>query len=135
MLETIPGEIVKLYVAEYNNKIIAANLVVFYGDTAIYSHGATDDEYRNVMAPYLLQWQAILDAKEKGCKLYDFGGVKTGDRRQATWDRNSWKGITRFKLGFSPQTQPIEFSGSYDIVIDKFKYASYLLFQKMKSIF
>ncbi len=128
MLETIPGEIIKLYVAEYRDKIIAANLVVFYEDTAIYLHGATDDEYRNVMAPYLLQWQAILDAKKNGCKLYDFGGVKMQKA-------NSWAGITKFKLGFSPQTKPVEFSGSYDIILNQQIYLLYRIIQKIKSIF
>ncbi len=66
MFETIPAEILKLYMAEYENKIIAANIVIHYGNTATYLHGASDNEYRNVMAPYLLQWQAILDAKKAG---------------------------------------------------------------------
>ena len=80
MFENLPENMLKLYVAEYNWKVIAANILVFYGDTATYLHGATDDEYRNVMAPYLLQWQAILDAKKAGCKKYDFGGVKIVER-------------------------------------------------------
>jgi len=126
MIETIDSDILSLYCAEYNNKVIAANLVVFYGDTAIYLHGATDDEYRNVMAPYLLQWQAILDAKQKGCKFYDFGGVKIGDK-------NNWSGITKFKLGFSQVTKPIEFLGSYDIVVSLVRYRVYRIMQKVKS--
>jgi lipid II:glycine glycyltransferase (peptidoglycan interpeptide bridge formation enzyme) len=75
MFEVIPGDILKLYVAEYENKIIAANLVVFYGETCTYLHGASDDAFRNVMAPYLLQWLQIQDAKKAGCVRYDFGGV------------------------------------------------------------
>lgn len=126
MIETIDNDILSLYCAEYKGKIIAANLVVFYGDTAIYLHGATDDEYRNVMAPYLLQWQAILDAQQKGCKFYDFGGIKTGDN-------NSWSGITKFKLGFSQATKPIEFLGSYDIVVSSMRYRVYRIMQKVKS--
>ena len=77
MFETIPPEILKLYIAEYEGKIIAANLVLFFGKTATYMHGASDNEHRNVMAPYLLQWQTILDAKKSGCNRYDLGGIKT----------------------------------------------------------
>jgi len=134
MVETIPENMLKLYVAEYQNKIIAANLVVFYGDAATYLHGATDDEYRNVMAPHLLQWQAILDAKEACLKFYDFGGIKTQDTRYKIQDTNSWAGITKFKLGFSPNTKPIEFLGSYDIIINPWKYAVYRMLQKIKSM-
>ncbi len=131
MLETIPDGIIKLYVAKYKDKIIAANLVVFYGDTAIYFHGATDDEYRNAMAPYLLQWQAILDAKRVGCKFYDFGGVKTGEDKEG----KDWAGITKFKIGFSPQTKPVEFSGSYDIILSQRRYLLYKIIQKIRAAF
>lgn len=124
MFEIIPGDILKLYIAEYEEKIIAANLMVFYGDTCTYLHGASDDKARNVMAPYLLQWQAIKDAKAAGCKKYDLGGISI----------NKWKGITRFKLGFSPGTKPVEFPGSYDIVISPVKYGIYRSIQKLKNL-
>jgi lipid II:glycine glycyltransferase (peptidoglycan interpeptide bridge formation enzyme) len=124
MLEVIPGDILKLYIAEYEGKIIAANLMVFYGDTCVYLHGASDDQARNVMAPYLLQWQAIKDAKVAGCKKYDLGGISI----------NKWKGITRFKLGFSLATEPVEFPGSYDIVISPVKYGVYRSIQKLKNL-
>ena len=125
MFEIIPENILKLYVAEYGGKIIAANLVIFYRNIAIYLHGASDNEYRNVMAPYLLQWRQIQDAKNAGCTKYDFGGVKTnGD--------NSWTGITKFKTGFSENTKPVEFPGSYDIVINPRRYYLYRLIQSIK---
>lgn len=127
MIETINSDMLSLYIAEYEGKTIAANLVVFYENTATYLHGATDDDYRNVMAPYLLQWQAIKDAKNKGFKFYDFGGVKTGDK-------SNWIGITKFKLGFSPNTKIIEFPGSWDIVVNPARYWAYRSIQKLKSL-
>lgn len=127
MIKTIPENILKLYVAEYQNRIIAANLVVFFGETCTYLHGASDDEYRNVMAPYLLQWQQIKDAKLAGCARYDFGGVKTID------EKNNWAGITKFKLGFSPDTKPTEFPGCYDLIINQKKYWLYRSIQRIKS--
>jgi peptidoglycan pentaglycine glycine transferase (the first glycine) len=133
MLETIPENILKLYVVEYESNIIAANLVVFYGDTAIYLHGATDDKYRNTMAPYLLHWQSILDAKNAGYKFYDFGGVKSYDMEHGAG--NDWQGITKFKLGFSPNTKTTEFSGSHDIILNRLKYNVYIFIQKIKEIF
>jgi len=126
MFETIPAENLKLYIAEYEEKIIAANIVIYYGNIATYLHGASDNEYRNVMASYLLQWQAILNAKKAGLEKYDFGGVKTGGD-------NSWAGITKFKTGFSPNTKPMKFSGSYDVVINSAKYNLYRVIQKIKS--
>jgi len=159
MLENIPEKNLKLYTAEYQGKIIVANLVSFYGNTATYLHGASDNKYRNVMAPFLLQWQTILDAKKVGYEKYDMGGVSVNfqfpisnfqtifnnqilnnkklKKSQATsykLQATSWAGITRFKLGFSPETKPIEFLGSYDIVISPLKYWIYKIIQKAKSL-
>lgn len=127
MFEIIPGDILKLYAAEYKGKIIAANLVLFFGTTATYMHGASDNDFRNVMAPHLLQWRQILDAKRAGCGKYDFGGVKTEDA-----GGKSWEGITKFKTGFAPETDPIKFPGDYDIVLNPLKYNLYRLIQKVK---
>ncbi|MCD6149604.1 peptidoglycan bridge formation glycyltransferase FemA/FemB family protein [bacterium] len=123
---------VRLYAAEYQGKVIAANLMAFYGNTAIYLHGASDNEFRNVMAPFLLQWRAILDAKKAGCGKYDMGGVKIQNPKSKI-QNPSWAGITRFKLGFSPKTKPIEFPGSYDIVVSSWRYWVYRVIQLIKS--
>jgi peptidoglycan pentaglycine glycine transferase (the first glycine) len=136
MIEIIPESMLKLYVAEHDNKIIAANLVVLYGNTCTYLHGASDDDYKNVMAPYLLQWRQIQAACIAGCGKYDLGGVKTGSKnKEERRKKNSWEGITRFKVGFSPKTNPVEFPGSWDIIISPSKYFTYRTIQKMKNIF
>ncbi len=140
MFETIPSEILKLYIAEYEGKIIAANLVLFFGKTAVYMHGASDSEYRNVMAPYLLQWQAILDAKKAGCERYDFGGVRTQPHLgplliKEREVKSSWSGITKFKMGFAPDIEPIQFPGCYDIILKPARYNLYRALQKIKRIF
>jgi lipid II:glycine glycyltransferase (peptidoglycan interpeptide bridge formation enzyme) len=129
MLKTFPTEMLKIYVAKYQEKIIAAHLMLFNGKYATYLHGASSNESRNVMAPYLLQWQAIIDAKQQGCTNYDFGGVKVSKDNQ---DGKSWEGITKFKLGFSPETKPYIFPGTFDIVINPRAYGLYRGLQKAK---
>lgn len=131
---------VELYVAELEGKIIVANIVSFYGETVTYLHGASDEKYRNAMAPFMLQWQSILDAKEKGCSFYDFGGVKVSGSERETKNKiqksedNNWAGITRFKMGFSKNNRPIDSLGSYDIVISPTRYVAYRILQRMKSV-
>jgi lipid II:glycine glycyltransferase (peptidoglycan interpeptide bridge formation enzyme) len=128
MVEKIPTENLQIYLAEFDGKIIAANLMIFFGDTATYLHGSSDNEHRNVMAPYLLQWQAMQDAKKAGCMKYDFGGVKT-----EILQTNNWAGITKFKTGFAPATQPIKFPGSFDIILNPWQYQAYRIIQRLKS--
>jgi lipid II:glycine glycyltransferase (peptidoglycan interpeptide bridge formation enzyme) len=125
MFETIPGDILKLYVAEFEKKIIAANLALFFEKTATYMHGASDNAHRNLMAPYLLQWRQIVDAKKSGCERYDFGGV----------DEKKWPGVTKFKTGFAPNVKPIQFPGCYDIILKPAKYNLYRALQRIKRIF
>lgn len=127
MIEILPSEMLRIYVAKYDGKIIAANLVLFYGDTVTYLHGASGSLHRNLMAPFSLQWQAILDAKALGYAKYDFGGIKTVN------GANSWEGITTFKTGFSTKTKPVVFPGSYDIIINPRKYWVYRGLQAAKS--
>lgn len=129
MIKKIKGDTLKLYIAEYQGKIIAANLVMIYGNTCTYLHGASDDDYRNVMAPFLLQWKQIKNAKDFGCKKYDFGGVKINSKAG-----KSWEGVTRFKTGFSPNVKPVEFPGSYDIIVIPVKYWIYKIIQKLKNV-
>lgn len=110
MLE-IPG--VEIFVAESENKVIAANIVVFYKKTAIYLHGASDYKYRNLMAPHLLQWQQILEAKKRGCIEYDFWGV----------NEKKWPGVTRFKKGFGGKE--VIYPGAFDLVFQPIWYRIY----------
>jgi lipid II:glycine glycyltransferase (peptidoglycan interpeptide bridge formation enzyme) len=126
MFQNIPEDILQLYVAKYEGEVVAVNIISFYGGVATYLHGATSDKHRNVMAPFLLQWQAILDAKKREIKHYDFGGIFTESADSGK------QGITRFKLGFSPKTQPYQTAGSYDIVLNKLKYWMYRILQKMR---
>lgn len=115
----LPQEMCRLFVAEYEGKVIAANIIIFYGDTVTYLHGGTADEHRDVMAPYLLQWEQIKTAKKEGYHFYDFGGIKSED------EGSSWRGITTFKRGFAPETTPTVYVGAHDIILDTTKYLLY----------
>lgn len=85
----------RLYVAEHEGRVVAGILVSTFGDTATYYFGASSNEDRKVMAPYLLQWRAIVDAKKEGCKTYDFLGIAPeGEAHHVL------AGVTQFKTRF-----------------------------------
>lgn len=119
MLEQLaPQNFAKLYLAEYQNKIIAANIMVQFHDTVTYLHGGTDHAYSTVMAPHLLQWSAMCDAQQAGFKYYDFFGVASSD------DPNDpWAGITRFKQGFSGEA--VHYAGTHELPLNKMWYTTY----------
>lgn len=127
MLSVFSEEDLSLFVAEFEGYVLAANLILFSGDTAIYLHGGTSDVHREMMAPVLLQWEQMREAKRRGCRWYDFGGVRTPSSGEDQLSGiNAWEGITRFKLGFSPDTPTKIFPGCYDVVIDRKRYGLYL---------
>ena len=101
----------KLYLAKYEGKYIAANIIIWGHDTAVYLFGATDYEYRQVMAPHLLQWRAIKDAKDEGLWFYDFWGAAPKEAKGA---ESKWFGFTKFKMGFSPNAEITEFIGTFE---------------------
>jgi peptidoglycan pentaglycine glycine transferase (the first glycine) len=130
MLDSVDLSVIKLFLAKYENEKIAGALVSFHGGVATYLHGASANEHRNVMAPYLLQWEIIKKAKELGCGKYDLGGVKIIENENNKHLR--WEGITRFKTGFCPHCQPVIFPGCWDIVLNNYKYKLYRFLQRFK---
>jgi len=111
---------IKLYLAKYNDQVLAAAIVSFFGDTATYIHGASSSEMRSLMAPYLLQWEMIKAAKGRGCRYYDFYGI----------DENKWPGVTRFKLGFGGDRKI--YPGTYDLRFNKFGYCIYKFLRALR---
>ncbi len=104
----------ELYIAHKDNAPLAAAMISKYGDTAYYLHGASDHEHRDMMAPYMLHWQILLNLKRLNFKHYDLWGI----------DAKKWPGVTRFKLGWTGHAtgsggQVIEYPGAFDRVLSK----------------
>ena len=109
----------KIYCAEYESKILCANMIVFFGDTVTYLHGGSGEKDKNIMSPHLLQWETIKKAKELGYKYYDFWGVE---------DR--YPGVARFKRGFGGFE--VDYAGAWDLPLNKFWYAGYKIIKSFK---
>lgn len=115
-----------LFWAEYGQKTLAAIIITFWQGRATYAHGVSGEDYKNLMAPYLLQWQAIKEAKKRGCNFYDFHGITA-----STDPNHPWTGITRFKKGFAPNGKIERYMGSMDFV---FQPEWYKLFNFVRKI-
>ncbi|MDP2671421.1 MAG: peptidoglycan bridge formation glycyltransferase FemA/FemB family protein [bacterium] len=73
----------------------AMSIVAYYGEAAYYLHGASRPGEGSV--GYLLQWEAIKEAKRRGMKYYNFWGVAAENEFKP---RHPWYGFTLFKTGF-----------------------------------
>jgi lipid II:glycine glycyltransferase (peptidoglycan interpeptide bridge formation enzyme) len=123
MLTILGKDEAQLYLARFEGKIIAGILVTFYRDLAIYYFGASSNQHRNVMAPYLLQWKAMQEAKKRGQKWYDFLGtapLSETDGEYSFDEKHSWAGVTGFKLKFGGQK--VDFYPGQEIVYSPWFY-------------
>lgn len=106
----------KLYLAYYQDQIVAGLIATFYNKQAIYYYGASDSQNRQTMATYGLQWQAIQDAKEVGMNSYDFLGIAPSNSDHS----HPWHGVTDFKRKFGGVVY--EYPGTYHYPIQRTKY-------------
>ena len=93
-----------LLMARYESQLLAGLIVLARGSRAWYLHGASNNEERNRMPTYLLQWEAMHWAAAQGCKEYDLWGVPDTDLEnlENEFENRSdglW-GVYRFKRGF-----------------------------------
>lgn len=102
-----PFEAAQIFLARYQGRPLAALMVFVHGRRAWYFYGASNDEERNRMPTYLLQWEAMRWAAQRGCVMYDLWGVP--DEEEETLEANFearhdglW-GVYRFKRGFGGQ--------------------------------
>ncbi len=115
-----------LYLAYQGEAPVAGILVGLAGRQATYLHGASDYAYRQLMAPYALQWRAIRDARVAGCAAYDFWGTAPVGAGAG----HPWAGVTRFKEGFGGEAR--EYVGTMEYPVAPFLYRAYCLAKKIK---
>jgi hypothetical protein len=83
----------QITLVDLDGAIVAGHVASLLGDTSVYLLGASSDEGLKAKATYLLQWQAIQTAREKGLKWYDLGGI----------DPEGNPGVYHFKSGLAGQ--------------------------------
>lgn len=104
-----------LYTAKFENKILAQAFIIFYGEEAVYHYGASTSDGRNYPGAYLIQWEAILEAKRRGQTRYNFWGVSP----EGSVDHR-FAGLSLFKRGFGGED--VAYLPAQDLVFDNKKY-------------
>lgn len=86
---------VLIVIARHGGRDVAGAIMVQFGPTVFYHHGASLKLPSNVPAAQLLQWEAIREAKRRGATKYNFWGVASDNQPY-----HPFAGITVFKKGF-----------------------------------
>ena len=117
----------KLILAEYEWEIIAWWIFIFDKNLSINYYWASTSEkkYRNLMAPYRVQWEAIKYAKNYPSKIYDFLWIASPEEKNSPL---AW--VTDFKLKLTKNSKKV--SDSYIFINKKFKYKIIEFLRKLK---
>ncbi|MDR2542847.1 MAG: peptidoglycan bridge formation glycyltransferase FemA/FemB family protein [Treponema sp.] len=116
---------IRLYIANHDDDVLAAIIVLFRGKEATYLYGASSNKKRNLMAPYALQWKVMQDAKEAGCLNYDLFGIPPNDD-----PNHPMAGLYRFKTGFGGKI--IHRPGAWDFPYKSFFYTLFKVAEKVR---
>ncbi len=135
--EILFSEISRQVSIYFEGQAIATGVFVGAGDVFTYLYGASSSEHRNLMAPYLVQWEGIKIGKKFGYKQYDFFGVapklkKTSGDNYEYDEHHQYAGVTRFKLGFGGQAKSEP--GTMDFVLNKKKYFMYQILRFVRRL-
>lgn len=122
-LAMVPGA--TLFLARKANKVLAGGIVVFFEDTANYLYGASGSEGRQLMAPHLLHWEAMQEAKRRSCLSYDLGEIPPQDAAG-----HPLQGLGDFKMKFG--ARPIHLLGSWDYVLQPTWYAVFRTVERIR---
>jgi hypothetical protein len=113
-----------LIVKDHQGVIVGGILLAFQGDQMRFFKGASDPEYRHLPTLHLALWEAIMTAREKGFKYFDFWGYNhfVGEEDQIFY-------VNRFKKGFG---------GEYVFYPKRmyfiFKPVRYYIYRKLKAM-
>jgi peptidoglycan pentaglycine glycine transferase (the first glycine) len=104
--------------AEVDGEPVAGVIIFRFGGRAWYMFGMSREAHREKMPNYLLQWEAMVRAKQEGCVSYDLWGAPDEfDKTDPLW------GVFRFKAGLGAEV--VRFIGAWDLPLNQLMYRTY----------
>ncbi len=122
-----PDNQISLFLGKYKGEVVAGAFVIFWSNTGFYHQAALLPQYHKIPVSYLLQWEAIREAKNRGCKLYDFWGFVDPQK----YPKHPWAGPTLFKMGFGGEK--FEYIKTQDLPLSN-KYWLTYIFEKLRKL-
>jgi lipid II:glycine glycyltransferase (peptidoglycan interpeptide bridge formation enzyme) len=108
----------KPLIAEVEGQPVGAVIIFHFSGRAWYFYGMSQDEHREKMFNYRLQWEGMLYAKSTGCREYDMWGAPD----EFNEDDPLW-GVYRFKDGFGGKV--VRTIGAWDFPVRPLIYRLY----------
>jgi len=99
---------------------LGSALIVFTKSSGFYHQGASI--HTKFPVPYRLQWEAMKEAKKRGCRTYNFWGILQEGRSP-----RNWQGLTMFKKGFGGRQ--VDYVPTQDFILSPIKYTLTYLYE------
>ena len=115
-----------IFLGKYKNEVVSSAVIVYWQNIGFYHHGASLSKYNKIPVSYLLQWEAIKEAKNRECQRYNFWGITPDDNKN-----HPWTGLSLFKKGFGGHRK--DYVQTQDLPLSKIYYLTYI-FEKMRKI-
>lgn len=114
------NEVVFIF-GKYKDEVVAGAMIIFWSGIAFYHQAASRGKFAKFSIPYLLQWEAIKEAKSKNCAVYDFWGFTDPEKHP----HHPWAGPTLFKMGFGGYKK--EYVETQDFIISQKYWINYII--------
>ena len=122
-LSFIPDNQISVFLGKYKNETVSSGIFIFWQGIGFYHHGASSLKYPKIPVSYLLLWEAIKTAKERGCKKFNFWGI--APINTASFKQHPWAGLTLFKMGFGGYSK--EYLKTQDFVLSNKYWVSFFV--------
>ncbi|MCK5461114.1 peptidoglycan bridge formation glycyltransferase FemA/FemB family protein [Candidatus Gracilibacteria bacterium] len=111
-----------IFNGKINQEFYSSAIIIFDKHTAYYQQGAS--KHCKFPVSHAVLWEAIREAKKRGCKKFNFWGIC--DKDQIT---HPWYGLSKFKRGFGGKEEnflhcqdfPITFKYWINFYIEKYR--------------
>lgn len=121
------ANLAQFFVARHEGEVLAGIYATVFGHRAYYKDGGSFPIKRNLMAPYLLQWEAMRWAKSRGAVEYDM--VAVPPKSELNNPQHHQAGLYSFKRMFSEEVT--EFVGCWDLPLS----SKYKLWRKYEGLY
>jgi len=121
-----PDNEIVIFLGKYKGEIISSAIIIYWQKIGFYHHGASLPQNNKIPVSYLLQWEAVKEAKNRGCRKYNFWGIAPENKK-----KHPWKGLTLFKMGFGGYKK--EYLKTQDLSLSWKYYLTYI-FENLRKI-
>ena len=110
----------RICLGSFNGELVSGSILVFQPETATYLFSASSPRGRTLAASYAVLWKALMDARARGCRRFDFFGIPPNDDPS-----HPMHGLFRFKTRFGGEVRHLR--GCWDYPFDEERYFSLAL--------